>query len=49
MKQVFLAFTVVAITSWGIQPNCTGNDVQYRVDEPDDLGWLTAVAAGHPR
>jgi len=40
---------MVAITSWGIQPNCTGNDVQYRVDQSDDLGWLAAVAAGHPR
>ena len=40
---------MVAVTSWGAQPNCTGNDVQYRVDEPDDLAWLAAVAAGHPR
>jgi trypsin len=40
---------MVAITSFGLPPNCTGNDVQYRVDQSDDLDWLAAVVAGHPR
>lgn len=31
---------LVAITSWGISPNCTGVDYQMRLDLPDVLGWL---------
>ncbi len=31
---------VVAVTSWGTSPNCTGMGGGYRVDQPDDLEWL---------
>lgn len=31
---------VVAVTSFGVSPNCTGTGGGYRVDQPDDLGWL---------
>jgi secreted trypsin-like serine protease len=31
---------VVAVTSFGISPNCTGTDDEYRVDQADDLAFL---------
>ena len=31
---------LVAITSWGISPNCTGVDYQARLDVADVLNWL---------
>ena len=40
--------TIVAVTSFGLSPNCTGVDGAYRVDEADDLTWLADVLAGNP-
>ena len=40
---------IVAVNSFGVPPNCTGNDGAYRVDQPDDLDWLADVLAGNPR
>ena len=40
---------IVAVNSFGVPPNCTGNDGVYRVDQPDDLDWLADVLAGNPR
>jgi len=40
---------IVAVNSYGVPPNCTGGDGAYRIDQPDDVAWLTAVLAGHPR
>lgn len=34
---------IVAVTSFGITPNCTGTGYGYRIDQPDDLAFL----AGH--
>lgn len=31
---------VVAVTSWGQSPNCTGKGGAYRLDQPDDLAFL---------
>lgn len=31
---------IVAVASFGVSPNCTGFGGGYRVDQPDDLGWL---------
>lgn len=31
---------IVAVTSFGMSPNCTGMGGGYRVDQPDDLAWL---------
>jgi hypothetical protein len=31
---------VVAVTSFGISPNCTGVDDEYRIDQADDLAFL---------
>ncbi|MGQ0735605.1 MAG: trypsin-like serine protease [Acidobacteriota bacterium] len=31
---------IVAITSFGISPNCTGFDGAYRIDQADDLAFL---------
>ena len=31
---------VVAVTSWGQSPNCTGKGGAYRLDQPDDLEFL---------
>ncbi len=31
---------IVAVTSFGMSPNCTGIGGGYRVDQPDDLMWL---------
>ena len=39
---------IVAVNSFGVPPNCTGNDGAYRIDQPDDIAWLTAVLAGTP-
>ena len=36
---------IVAVNSFGVPPNCTGNDGAYRVDQPDDLEWLAEVLA----
>ena len=38
----------VAVNSYGIQPNCTGGDGGYRLDQQDDLDWLNSVLAGDP-
>lgn len=38
--------TIVAVTSYGRSPNCTGVDGAYRVDQSDDLTWLTGILAG---
>ena len=31
---------VVTVTSFGISPNCTGTDDEYRIDQSDDLAFL---------
>ena len=31
---------VVAVTSFGISPNCTGTGGAYRLDQPDDQVFL---------
>ena len=31
---------IVAVTSFGMSPNCTGIGGGYRVDQADDLTWL---------
>jgi hypothetical protein len=31
---------VVAVTSFGLSPNCTGIGGAYRLDQPDDLEFL---------
>jgi hypothetical protein len=33
---------VVAVTSFGLSPNCTGTDDEYRIDQPDDLAFLAS-------
>jgi hypothetical protein len=33
---------VVAVTSFGLSPNCTGIGGAYRLDQPDDLAFLAA-------
>lgn len=33
--------TVVAVTSFGINGNCAGTGGGYRIDQADDLGWLS--------
>ena len=33
---------VVAVTSFGYSPNCTGVGGAYRLDQPDDLAFLAA-------
>ena len=38
--------TIVAVNSFGINANCRGTDGGYRIDQPDDLSWLTGVLAG---
>lgn len=32
--------TIVAVNSFGVTPNCTGNGGGYRVDQPDDHAFL---------
>ena len=35
---------ILAINSFGISPNCpAGIDGGYRIDQMDDLDWLTAI------
>ena len=34
------AFLLVAVTSFGFSPNCTGVGGAYRLDQPDDLAFL---------
>src|SRR5215475_1024100 len=31
---------IVAVTSFGLSPNCTGTDDEYRIDQSDDLAFL---------
>ena len=38
--------TIVAVNSFGINANCRGTDGGYRIDQPDDLNWLTGILAG---
>ena len=38
----------VAVNSYGVPPNCTGGDGAYRIDQQDDLDWLSSVLAGDP-
>jgi len=33
--------TIVAVTSFGLGPNCTGFDGAYRIDQEDDLKFLS--------
>ena len=33
---------VVAVTSWGQSPNCTGKGGAYRLDQPDDQAFLAS-------
>ena len=37
--------TIVALTSFGITPYCTGVDYAFRIDQPDVLAWILGVAA----
>ena len=37
---------LVAVNSYGVQPNCTGGDGAYRMDQPDALRWINAVLDG---
>jgi hypothetical protein len=39
---------VVAVTSFGINPTCTGSDGAYRVDQADDLQWLATFGVTVP-
>jgi hypothetical protein len=34
---------IVAVTSFGLSPNCTGIGGAYRIDQPDDLAFLAWV------
>jgi hypothetical protein len=36
---------LVAVTSFGLSPNCTGIGGAYRIDQPDDLEFLADVLA----
>jgi hypothetical protein len=40
---------IVAVNTFSVHQNCTGNDGAYRIDQPDDLDWLAEVLAGNPR
>ena len=40
---------IVAVNSFSVPHNCVGNDGAYRIDQPDDIAWLTAVLQGDPR
>jgi hypothetical protein len=35
---------IVAITSFGLSPNCTGVDYAFRIDQADVLAWILEVA-----
>ncbi|MFC5379342.1 trypsin-like serine protease [Aquipuribacter nitratireducens] len=39
---------IVAVTSFGINPTCTGSDGAYRVDQADDLAWLATFGVTAP-
>lgn len=34
------SLTIVAVTSFGVTPWCTGNGGGYRIDQADDLAWI---------
>ncbi len=34
--------TVIAVTSFGVSPNCTGNGGGYRIDQVDDLTFINS-------
>jgi hypothetical protein len=36
---------IVAVTSFGLSPNCTGVDYAFRIDQHDVLAWILEVAA----
>lgn len=36
---------IVAVTSFGLSPNCTGVDYAFRIDQADVLAWILEVAA----
>ena len=38
---------IVAITSFGLSPNCTGVDYAFRIDQADVLEWILEVAAAN--
>jgi hypothetical protein len=38
---------IVAVTSFGITPHCTGVDFAYRIDQQAVLDWILEVAAEH--
>ena len=40
---------IVAVDSFGTSLTCSGTAGGYRIDQPDDIAWLSAVLAGHPR
>jgi len=37
--------TIVALTSFGVTPYCTGVDYAFRIDQADVLAWILGVAA----
>lgn len=37
--------TVVAVTSFGVNGNCAGTGGGYRIDQADDLAWLSYILA----
>jgi secreted trypsin-like serine protease len=43
----FIGNTLVAVTSFGLTYTCAGVGGVYRIDQPDDLGWLTSTFAAH--
>jgi secreted trypsin-like serine protease len=34
--------TIVAVTSFGLNGNCAGTGGGYRIDQPDDLAWISS-------
>jgi len=38
--------TIVAVTSFGVNPNCVGNGGGYRIDQPDDLAFIGSFLNG---
>jgi hypothetical protein len=36
---------IVAVTSFGLSPNCTGVDYAFRIDQQEVLAWILEVAA----
>jgi hypothetical protein len=39
---------IVAVTSFGLGPNCTGTDGAYRIDQDDDLKFITDFGVPTP-